>query len=92
MVNTPHEDIFRLLTYIRATFSTTEKKNYIKAVQCMSKLAPKTPKEKCPGCRNRYDDFVATHINQTFSVFCCLSTLICMLLTVWTDPQYVTLQ
>jgi tyrosinase len=34
----------------------------------MAKLPPKTPKSECPGCKNRYDDFVATHIKQTFSV------------------------
>ncbi|KAH7395059.1 hypothetical protein DE146DRAFT_69506 [Phaeosphaeria sp. MPI-PUGE-AT-0046c] len=51
-----------------ATFSTSEKRNYISAVQCMAKLPPKTPKAECPGCKNRYDDFVATHIKQTFSI------------------------
>ncbi|KAJ4368331.1 hypothetical protein N0V83_006687 [Neocucurbitaria cava] len=51
-----------------STFSTSEKNNYISAVKCMSKLPPKTPKSDCPGCRNRYDDFVATHIKQTFSI------------------------
>jgi tyrosinase len=34
----------------------------------MAKLPAKTPKSECPGCKNRYDDFVATHIKQTFSV------------------------
>jgi hypothetical protein len=53
----------------RSAFSKAEKKNYISAVKCMAKLPPKTPKSVCPGCRNRYDDFVATHIQQTFSVF-----------------------
>src|SRR4051812_17043460 len=52
----------------RATFSTSEKKNYIQAVQCMSKLPAKTPKSECPGCQNRYDDFLATHIKQTFFI------------------------
>jgi hypothetical protein len=52
----------------RATFSDSEKKNYISAVQCIAKLPGKTPKSVCPGCKNRYDDFVATHIQQTFSV------------------------
>jgi tyrosinase len=53
---------------VRSAFSKAEKKNYISAVKCMAKLPPKTPKSVCPGCRNRYDDFVATHIQQTFSV------------------------
>lgn len=34
----------------------------------MTKLPPKTPKSDCPGCQNRYDDFVATHIKQTFAI------------------------
>lgn len=53
---------------IRSTFSTAEKKAYISAVKCLSKLPPQTPAAECPGCRNRYDDFVATHIKQTFTV------------------------
>jgi hypothetical protein len=52
----------------RSTFSTAEKKAYINAVQCLAKLPPKTTKEVCPGCRNRYDDFVATHIQQSFNI------------------------
>ena len=39
---------------IRATFTTPEKNDYVKAVQCISKLPPKTPKSECPGCKNRY--------------------------------------
>jgi hypothetical protein len=59
----------QLLTNIsRSTFSTTEKKAYISAVQCLAKLPPKTAKAVCPGCRNRYDDFVATHIQQSFGI------------------------
>lgn len=34
----------------------------------MAKLPPKFPKSVCPGCQNRFDDFVATHIRQTFSI------------------------
>ena len=34
----------------------------------MSKLPAKTPKSECPGCQNRYDDFLATHIKQTFLI------------------------
>ncbi|EOA86895.1 hypothetical protein ACJQWK_08475 [Exserohilum turcicum] len=51
-----------------ATFTGSEKSSYVKAVQCMTKLPPKTPKSDCPGCQNRYDDFVATHIKQTFAI------------------------
>lgn len=52
----------------RSTFSTSEKKAYIGAVQCLAKLPPKTSRVICPGCRNRYDDFVATHIQQSFTI------------------------
>ncbi|KAH6450176.1 hypothetical protein HBI57_187410 [Parastagonospora nodorum] len=51
-----------------SSFSTSEKNNYISAVLCIAKLPPKTPKSECPGCKNRYDDFVATHIKQTFFI------------------------
>jgi tyrosinase len=34
----------------------------------MAKLPSKTPKDVCPGCKNRYDDFVATHIQQSFTI------------------------
>ncbi|KZM25908.1 metal ion binding [Ascochyta rabiei] len=51
-----------------SAFSTAEKKGYISAVQCMAELPPKFPKSLCTGCQNRFDDFVATHIRQTFSI------------------------
>jgi hypothetical protein len=57
-----------VLTCLRSTFATAEKKSYIQAVKCLSKLPSKTPKAKCPGCKSRFDDFLGTHINQTFAV------------------------
>lgn len=51
-----------------SALSTPEKKDYIKAVQCMSKLPAKTPAGIAAGAKNRYDDFVATHINQTLFI------------------------
>jgi tyrosinase len=51
-----------------ASFTAPQKENYIAAVKCLTKLPPKTPKSSCPGCKNRFDDFVATHIQQTFSI------------------------
>ncbi|KAF2469140.1 Di-copper centre-containing protein [Lindgomyces ingoldianus] len=50
------------------SLSSQEKKNYIAAVQCISKKAPKTPAALAPGVKNRYDDFVAAHMNQTLSI------------------------
>ncbi|KAF2129371.1 Di-copper centre-containing protein [Dothidotthia symphoricarpi CBS 119687] len=51
-----------------STFSKPQKKAYIAAVKCLSRLPPKTPKDVCPGCQNRYDDFLATHIQQSFTI------------------------
>jgi len=48
--------------------SKQERKDYIAAVQCLSKKPSKTPSALAPGAKNRYDDFVATHINQTLNI------------------------
>ncbi|KAF7857108.1 uncharacterized protein EAF02_011341 [Botrytis sinoallii] len=40
--------------------SSTEKKEYIAAVQCMTKLPPITPLSVVPGVRSRHDDFGAS--------------------------------
>ncbi|ORX97795.1 hypothetical protein BCR34DRAFT_159763 [Clohesyomyces aquaticus] len=50
------------------TLSAAERKSYISAVKCLSNKSPKTPSAVAPGVKNRYDDFVATHINQTLSI------------------------
>jgi tyrosinase len=52
----------------RSTLSSGEKLNYIKAVQCMSTSPARTPAGIAAGAKNRYDDFVVTHINQTLSI------------------------
>ncbi|KAF3086359.1 hypothetical protein TWF569_000742 [Orbilia oligospora] len=50
-----------------STLSSREKKEYIRAVLCLqSKPARSTP--LAPGAVSRFDDFVATHINQTFFI------------------------
>ncbi|KAJ3947877.1 uncharacterized protein N0V96_002114 [Colletotrichum fioriniae] len=51
-----------------AAFSTTERKEYISAVQCMLTSPSKSDPSFAPGARNRYDDFVAVHINQTRTI------------------------
>ncbi|WYZ44850.1 hypothetical protein EsH8_VIII_000166 [Colletotrichum jinshuiense] len=51
-----------------ASFSSKERKEYISAVQCMLTLPSKSDPEFAPGARNRYDDFVAVHINQTTKI------------------------
>ncbi|KAJ4363968.1 hypothetical protein N0V83_009422 [Neocucurbitaria cava] len=51
-----------------STLSTAEKTDYINAVKCLAKKPAKTPAGIAAGAKNRYDDFVATHINQTLSI------------------------
>ncbi|KAK1531793.1 hypothetical protein CPAR01_11442 [Colletotrichum paranaense] len=49
-------------------FSSQERKDYISAVQCLLTSPSKSDPEFAPGARNRYDDFVAVHINQTTKI------------------------
>ena len=42
-----------------------ERLDYISAVLCLQNKPSHLPDGLVPGARNRYDDFVATHINQT---------------------------
>ncbi|KAH7067656.1 hypothetical protein BKA63DRAFT_479709 [Paraphoma chrysanthemicola] len=46
----------------------SERKAYIKAVQCMITSPSKSDPVKVPGAKTRYDDFVAQHINQTLTI------------------------
>ncbi|KAJ5968633.1 hypothetical protein N7501_004881 [Penicillium viridicatum] len=50
------------------TFSSNQKKSYIQSILCLQELPSLTPSDKAPGTRSRYDDFVATHINQTMGI------------------------
>lgn len=49
-------------------FSSEQRKSYIDSVLCLQKLPSQTPSDLAPGARSRYDDFVATHINQTQTI------------------------
>ncbi|KAF2262185.1 Di-copper centre-containing protein [Lojkania enalia] len=52
-----------------------ERRNYIKAIQClMTKPSQFSPSE-VPGAKNRYDDFVAVHVQQTFNIHATASFL-----------------
>ncbi|OAL45941.1 Di-copper centre-containing protein [Pyrenochaeta sp. DS3sAY3a] len=58
-------------TAVRREWSTLtpwEKTDYINAVKCLAKKPAKTPAGLAAGAKNRYDDFVATHINQTLAI------------------------
>ncbi|KAK8075937.1 Di-copper centre-containing protein [Apiospora phragmitis] len=50
------------------SLSTTERKAYTDAVLCLQKLPARTPKSLVPGARTRFDDFLASHINQTQTI------------------------
>jgi hypothetical protein len=56
------------LTLLRSLLLPSEKKQYINAVKCLASKPAKTPAGLAAGAKNRYDDFVATHINQTISI------------------------
>ena len=49
-------------------FSKPEKKAYIKSVLCLQDLPARTPSHLAAGAKTRYDDFLATHINQTLEI------------------------
>lgn len=50
------------------TLSKAQRKNYIKAVQCLQEKPARTPATVASGAKTRFDDFVATHINQTLTI------------------------
>ncbi|GIZ43681.1 hypothetical protein CKM354_000689800 [Cercospora kikuchii] len=50
------------------SLSKPQRKDYIRAVQCLQTKPPRTPSTFAPGAKSRFDDFVVTHINQTQTV------------------------
>jgi tyrosinase len=57
------------------TLSNQERKAYTDAVVCLQKKQAKTPSELVPGAKSRYDDWVATHVNQTQTIHYTVSRL-----------------
>jgi tyrosinase len=53
---------------LRGDLSTSQKKAYINAVKCLQSKTANTPSSLAPGAKTRFDDFVATHINQTLTI------------------------
>ncbi|KAF4819160.1 Tyrosinase-like protein orsC [Colletotrichum siamense] len=45
-----------------------ERLDYINATKCLANKPPRYSMDEVPGTRSRYDDFVATHIQQTLSI------------------------
>ncbi|KAF5311053.1 hypothetical protein D9619_008149 [Psilocybe cf. subviscida] len=50
------------------TLSKKAQKNYLDAVQCILAKPAITPSKVAPGAVARYDDFIVTHILQTYSI------------------------
>jgi len=48
--------------------SNTERKAYTDAVRCLQSKQAKTPASLVPGAKSRFDDWIATHINQTNTI------------------------
>ncbi|PTU18032.1 hypothetical protein P175DRAFT_0503914 [Aspergillus ochraceoroseus IBT 24754] len=49
------------------SLSKSERKEYTDAVNCLASK-PSQDRALAPGARNRFDDFVAVHINQTWTI------------------------
>ena len=60
----------------RNDFTTAEKKDYINSVLCLQSKKSIIPSSIVPGARSRYDDFVATHINQTLTIHGTVSAIV----------------
>jgi tyrosinase len=58
---------------LRSTLSRSEKRNYLDAIQCIHSKPALTPSAVAPGAKSRYDDFVVTHVLQTYSVHATVS-------------------
>jgi tyrosinase len=50
----------------RGDLSKDDRKEYIRALLCLMEAKPKLT--QFPGVTNRYEDFVAVHINQTMAI------------------------
>ncbi|EAW10804.1 putative polyphenol monooxygenase [Aspergillus clavatus NRRL 1] len=54
--------------FFTGALTKRERTGYIDAVFCMRKLPSVLPGDKYPGVKDRFDDFVATHINYTSNI------------------------
>jgi tyrosinase len=60
----------------RSALTKPERKNYIDAVKCLNKKPALTPASVAAGAKSRFDDFVVTHVIQTYWVHGTVSSLI----------------
>lgn len=60
----------RVLTYgeDRDALTSFERKDYIRSVQCLQSSPALTPSALGSGIKTRFDDFVATHMNQSMTI------------------------
>ena len=56
------------LVQSRSDLSPKERIAYTNAVLCFQAKPPITDPAFAPGARSRFDDFIVTHMNQTFSI------------------------
>lgn len=68
MVSRPLDLRFTTLMMLRSTLSKNEKLNYIDAVKCIHEKPALTPSSIAAGAKSRFDDFVVTHVQQTYWV------------------------
>jgi tyrosinase len=57
-----------------------ERRAYIDSILCLQQLPPQTPDALAAGAKTRYDDFLATHINQTWHIHrtVCIFQSVCL--------------
>ncbi|GAW20786.1 hypothetical protein ANO14919_102970 [Xylariales sp. No.14919] len=48
--------------------SETQRQEYVAAINCLTKLPPKSDKTRFPGALSRYDDFVAYHMTHAMQL------------------------
>jgi len=64
--------VSRSMTYLtgdlRSALSKAQRKSYTDAVLCLQCKPSLLNSTEVPGARNRYDDFLAVHINQTIYI------------------------
>jgi tyrosinase len=49
----------------RTNLPPTQKTAFTTAIHCLNTLPSQTPRDRAPGARTRYDDFIVAHIEQT---------------------------
>lgn len=52
----------------RHDLTSDERIAYTSAVRCLQTSQAKTPSALAPGAKTRYDDWIVTHINQTYTI------------------------